>query len=340
MRGRVIRTGIIGYGYWGPNLARNVVECEGASLSTICDLKEDRLAVARRRHPGIHTTTRARDVFKDPTIDAIMIATPVSTHFKLAQGALVAGKHLWVEKPLTTSWKEAERLVHLQERTKRVCMVDHVLLFTGAVRSIKQFMQAGKLGKVFYFDAVRVNLGLFQHDVNVIWDLASHDVAVMDYLLDKRPTWVTATGACHAGNGMENIAYITLHFREDTIAHFQANWLAPVKVRQVLIGGSKRMIILNDLDPNEKVRVYDRGVHFRQRGNHRHQKHFVEYRMGDMYAPKIDHTEALTRACEHFFTCIRTRRRPIADFRSGSRVVRILEAAERSLDSRGKLVRI
>jgi len=326
-----IKIGVIGCGYWGPNLIRNFVEAEGCAVVSVCDLNLARLAAMKARYPTIEPSTDYREVIDDPAVDAVVIATPVSTHHALAREALLAGKHVWVEKPMTLTSAEAEELIDLAACKNATLMVDHTFVYTGAVQKMKELVASGDLGHIYYYDSVRVNLGLFQHDVNVVWDLAPHDISIMTYLLDAAPLGVSAVGACHVGNGAENIAYVTIHFPDNLIAHFHDNWLAPVKVRQTLIGGSRKMILYDDLEPSEKVKVYDRGVKVGENSGEKRYQTLVAYRTGDMYAPHLDHTEALRFATSHFLECIATGRCPITNGEAGLQTIRILEAADRCL---------
>jgi predicted dehydrogenase len=334
---------VIGCGYWGPNLLRNLAENQNADLRYICDLDPERLAAMGRRYPAAQITTDYRKLIGDSALDAIVIATPVGTHARFAAEALVAGKHVLVEKPLTASVAEAEHLTELADRNERVLMVDHTFVFTGAVRKIKEILDGGDLGDLLYFDATRINLGLFQDDINVVWDLAPHDFSIMDFLLGAPPDTVSATGSCHIKQGIENIAYVMLRFPNNLIAHFHFNWLSPVKIRHTLIAGSRKMIVYDDIEPTEKVRVYDRGVTTRQETHLDREDAYrtlVSYRTGDVWVPKLDSTEALHYVCGEFLSAIQERRRPLTDGLAGLRVVRLLEAAQRSLDQGGAAVRI
>ena len=326
---------VVGCGYWGPNLVRNFFETPGCRMLAVCDQSGPRLRTMEARHPSLRTCTSFDDVLKDDRIDAVAIATPVHTHAALAKQALLAGKHVLVEKPLTTSVMDAEELVRLAERERRVLMVDHTFVYTGAVRRMKQLIDTGEIGELYYYDSVRVNLGLVQHDVNVIWDLAAHDLAIMDYLLPRRPTQVSASGVTHLPGGMADVAYLTLRFEDNLIAHFHVNWLSPVKVRQVLVGGDRRMILYDDLEPTEKIKVYDRGVHWNGGADEARREALVAYRLGDMHAPMLNQTEALRTECEHFIDSVRSGSTPITDGHAGLRTVRVLAAAERSLKNGG-----
>jgi len=333
----MIRVGIIGLGYWGPNLLRNFSGTDGAQLVAACDRQAERLAPIARRHPTVRMTTNAEDVLADASVDAVAIATPVSTHFELAMAALQVGKHVLVEKPLAASSEQARRLADEADRRRLTLMVDHTFVYTGAVKRIAQMVASGEVGDIYYYDSVRVNLGLFQHDVNVVWDLAVHDLAILDHVLSARPRAVSATGMTHVGSGPENIAYLTLFFDDRLIAHVHVNWLAPVKIRRTLIGGSQRMIVYDDLEPSEKIKVYDKGITVNSDPQSVYQM-LVGYRAGDMWAPHLDATEALATEAAHFVACVRDGTAPITDAQSGIRVVRIIEAACESMAQRGRLV--
>jgi len=335
----MINVGVLGYGYWGPNLVRNFNEVADARVLKVCDARTDRLGLVGQRYPAIETTANYRDLIADPKIDAILIATPVSTHFQFALEALQASKHVLVEKPIASSSEEAVRLIDEADRRHCVLMVDHTFVYTSAVRRIQELIASKALGHINYYDSVRVNLGLFQHDINVIWDLAVHDLAIMDYVLGATPYAVAATGMSHIPGQPENIAYLTLLFEENLIAHINVNWLAPLKVRRTLIGGSRRMIVYDDLEPSEKVKVYDKGITV---GNNAESlyKLFVGYRTGDMWAPQLEMTEALKTEALHFVRCIEDRVPVTTDGEAGLRVVRILEAATQSLLERGRLVEL
>jgi predicted dehydrogenase len=337
----MIRAGVVGYGYWGPNLVRNLAEAPDCQVAAICDCNQERLAVARRRVPGAATTTRWEDLVQDPRIDAVAVATPVSTHFEIAMEALRAGKHVLLEKPMAATADQAMRLIDEAERRRLTLMVDHTFVFTGAVRKIRETIEAGGLGEIYYYDSVRVNLGLFRSDVNVIWDLAAHDFSIVDYLLAQRPCAISATGMIHVSGGVENIAWVTAFFQSPLIVHLGLNWLAPVKVRQTLIGGSEKMIVYDDLEPSEKVKIYHKGITVDSGVSPESLYGLrIGYRTGDMWAPKLDTTEALRTATLHFLECIETGRKPITGGCAGLRVVRLLEAATHSLRHRGLLVEL
>ena len=335
----MIRVGVIGYGYWGPNLVRNFMEAPGTTVVSVCDLRAERLAPLKLRYPTIRTVSDTRDLLNDPLIDAIVIATPVSSHFELAMAALRADKHVLVEKPLAADSEQALQLIEEAARRQRILMVDHTFVYTGAVRKIRELITSNALGDIYYYDAVRVNLGLFQHDVNVIWDLAIHDLSIMDYVLPQKATAVSATGISHIPGQPENVAYMTLFFENPQIAHVHVNWLTPVKVRHTLIGGSEKMILYDDLEPSEKVKIYDKGVTISQSPEAVYEM-LVSYRSGDMWAPRLDATEALQTEALHFIDCIENNKRPETDGEAGLRLVRTVEAAEKSLRAKGRLVEI
>jgi len=335
----MVGIGVIGYGYWGPNLVRNFSEAPGAKLVGISDVRPERLTHAAGRYPAAETFQRCDELLANPSIDAIAIATPASTHFELALAALKAGKHVLVEKPLAYTSTQAAELIEEADRRNLILMVDHTFVYTGAVRKIRELVADGALGNIYYYDAVRVNLGLFQHDVNVIWDLAVHDLSILDFVLGEYPLALSATAMNHIAGQPENIAYITLYFAESKIAHLHVNWLAPVKVRRTLIGGSERMIVYDDIEPSEKVKVYDKGVAISPPREEVYQL-LVSYRSGDMWAPKLDQTEGLQTEVRHFLDCIEHQKRPQTDGNTGLRIVRLLEAAEESMRSRGKLIEL
>jgi len=335
----MVRVGVIGYGYWGPNLVRNFSEVPDCQIVAVCDTRPDRRALVEARYPSIRTTPDHREVLSDPTIDAVLIATPVHTHFPLALEALGNDKHVWVEKPLTSTSAEAMRLIDEADKRERVLHVDHTFVYTGAVRKIHELVAKEALGRIYYYDSVRVNLGLFQSDVNVVWDLAVHDLSIMDYVLPVQPCAVSATGAGHVKGKPENIAYLTLFFEDSTIGHIHVNWLAPVKVRRTLIGGSSKMIVYDDLEASEKVKVYDKGLTLGDQDDARYQM-LVGYRSGDMWAPHFELTEALQTEAVHFLDCIKQQRRSLTDGEAGLRIVRILEAATHSMLHRGQVIEL
>jgi predicted dehydrogenase len=331
--------GVIGYGYWGPNLARAVVEVDAVALRAVADFSTAALERAGRRHPSARLLTDWRDIIADPAIDAVIVATPVSTHFEIALAALKAGKHVLVEKPMTDSVFKASLLVEEAARRSLILMVDHTFIYTGAVRTIHDLIEAGRIGDVYYYDSIRVNLGLFQRDVNVIWDLAAHDIAILDFLVKAKPVAISASAAAFLPDSPENMAHLSVYFDNGALAHLNVNWMAPVKVRQTLIGGSQRMIIYDDMQNSEKVKVYDRGV-YRAEGPDSLREKLVSYRMGEMSAPAISPKEALITEIEQFFESIETAIRPPSDGESGLRVVGMLAAASRSTALRGQPVEL
>jgi len=335
----VIRVGVIGYGYWGPNLVRNFIEAPGTTVRAVADTRDDRRSLAQSRHLGVEVTADHRDLLRNREIDAIAISTPVSTHFPLAMEALKAGKHVLVEKPMTTSSEDAMRLIDEADRRNLVLMVDHTFVYTGAVRKIRELIEGGSIGDLYYYDSTRVNLGLFQHDVDVIWDLAVHDLSIMEFLLPEAPMSVSATGIGHVNGATENIAYVTAFYESSLIAHVSVNWLSPVKIRRTLIGGSKQMVVYDDIENSEKVKVFDKGITVKN-GPESLYKLLVSYRSGDMYAPRIEITEALQVEARHFADCIENGTTPITDGMSGLRVVSVLEAATRSMKERGRCIQL
>jgi predicted dehydrogenase len=337
--GDVIRVGVIGYGYWGPNLVRNFSETPGVEVRVVSDIRPERLGLAASRHPAVRRVEKAAELIDDTTIDAVAIATPVHTHFDLALRALRAGKHVLVEKPLTATADEGRRLIEEAAKGRLVLMVDHTFVYTGAVRRIRELIQDGSLGQILYYDSVRVNLGLFQHDVSVLWDLAVHDLAILDYLLGDRPEAVSATGISHLPGQPENVAYLTLFFDDRRVAHVHVNWLAPVKIRRTLIGGSQKMVVYDDLEPSEKVKVYDKGVTVGPQPDGIYQI-LIGYRTGDMWAPHLPTTEALRVEAAEFVQSIEIGKAPTTDGTAGLRVVELLEAATRSMADRGRPVEL
>ncbi len=331
----MIRFGVIGYGYWGPNIVRNLRGLDSAKLVAICDRSSASLRRAKEAYPDVHVTSDASELITSPDIDAIAVITPVWTHFGLAKAALENGKHVFVEKPFTSNIEQAIQLIELSERKNLKIMVDHTFLFTGAVAKIRDLVQNGTLGKIYYYDSTRVNLGLFQHDVNVLWDLAPHDLSIVDHLIGEEPEVVVATGSAHL-NGLIDVAYLTVYYPQNVIAHFNVNWLSPVKVRMTLIGGEKKMVVWNDLEADEKIKIYDRGVNLTSREGV--YDLLVSYRSGDMWSPKVESTEALKKELAYFVECIEASKTPINDGAAGLRVVRILEAAEQSLSKKGEAV--
>ncbi len=335
----MIRMGVIGYGYWGPNLVRNFAEAPGMSVAGVADLDPKKLEIVHKRFPGIQTTTKFQDLLENKHIDAIAIATPVKSHFELGMAALKAGKHVWLEKPLTETSEQARKLVNEAEKRKLVLIVDHTFIYTGAVQKMAELIKSGELGQILYYDSTRINLGLFQRDANVIADLAVHDFSILDYLLGEQPVAVSAVGANHFPHVPENLAYITLFYESGMIAHVNASWLAPVKLRQILIGGNKKMIIYDDLEPSEKIKVYDKGVSFTDDPQKIYEMR-IGYRTGDMWAPQLDTSEALRVEGEHFVDCIVNGKTPLTNGSLGLRVVKLIEAATRSMNEYGRSVEV
>ncbi len=331
-----MRIGVIGYGYWGPNIVRNFHTLDNTEVILVADRNPNCEMRLKKTFPSIGFTTNENDVLTSPNIDVVAVVTPVWTHHELAKKALENGKHVFVEKPFTYSVAQAEELIELADRKNLKIMVDHTFLFTGAVRKIKDLVDKRELGDLYYYDALRVNLGLFQHDVNVIWDLAPHDLSIMDYVIADKPEAVVATGEKHL-NGVEDVAFITVYFPKRVIAHVNVNWLSPVKVRTTLIGGEKKMLVWNDLEVDEKIRIYDKGVSMSTNPANLHQL-LVSYRSGDMWAPQVEQVEALRAETSYFVKCIEENKNPFNDGAAGLRVVRILEAANRSIRSRGEAV--
>ena len=332
-----MKIGVVGFGYWGPNLVRNFQATPSVEGVVCFDASDKRIAIAKQKFPSLEVAKTYEELLARTDVAAVAIATPVSTHYPLAMQALKAGKHVLLEKPMTESAAHGKELVATAEANKLVLMVDHTFLYTGAVRKIKELVDDGRLGEIMYFDSVRVNLGLFQHDTNVVWDLAPHDLSIMDYIVGQEPLAVSAIGAKHFSD-KEDIAYITVRYANQLLAHFHVNWMSPVKVRKILIGGSKLMVVYYDMEPSEKIRVYDKGVDIKERESI--YKVLVQYRTGDMWAPKVDVNEALALMAGDFVESIKTGRRPTADGRSGLKVVKILEAAQESLKQNSALIQI
>jgi predicted dehydrogenase len=333
----VVRVGVIGYGYWGPNIVRNLNALDTAQVEMVCDRSTAALARARKAHPNARTVSDAAEILTSSQIDAVAVITPVWAHYELAKRALENGKHVFVEKPFTASSAQAAELIEIAERKNLIIMVDHTFLFTGSVRKIRELTESGALGDLYYYDSLRVNLGLFQHDISVIWDLAPHDLAIMDYIIKTDPEAIVATGEKHL-NGVEDVAFLTLYFPQNVIAHINVNWLSPVKIRTTLIGGKKKMLVWNDLVADEKIRVYDKGVQIASGEGLRDL--LVSYRTGDMWAPQVEQLEALHVELSYFADCVLNNRKPFNDGHAGLRIVRMLEAAEGSIRGRGALVRL
>ena len=333
----MIRIGVIGYGYWGPNIVRNLQKLDSTRTEMICDRSPAAQARARKAYPSVRIVSDANEILRSPDIDAVAVITPVWTHHELTKAALENGKHVFIEKPFTSNSAQAQELIELAARKNLTIMVDHTFLFTGAVRKIRELTESGILGDLYYYDSLRVNLGLFQHDVSVIWDLAPHDLAIMDYIIKGDPEAIVATGEKHL-NGVEDVAYMTIYFPRNVIAHINVNWLSPVKIRTTLIGGQKKMVVWNDLVADEKIRVYDKGVQITSGEGIRDL--LVSYRTGDMWAPQVEQLEALHVELDYFADCVMKSKTPFNDGHAGLRVVRMLEAAEASIQKRGEFVRV
>src|SRR3954452_23017356 len=331
--------GVVGFGYWGPNLVRNFANSESSRVVGVSDLDPAKLALSKRLYPSVVTSTDFQDLLKDRAIDAVAIATPVHSHYDLAMATLRAGKHVLVEKPLAPTSEQARRLIDEADRRNLVLMVDHTFLYTPAVQKIRQLLLDGALGEIYYYDSIRSSLGLFQTDVNVTWDLAVHDISIIRYILDEEPIAVSATGSSHVVGAPENMAHITLFFRSSCVAHVSVNWLSPIKVRQTFIGGSRKMIVYDDVEPTEKIKIYDKGITLNGSPEKAHQLR-IGYRAGDMWAPHIPAKEALQTEVEHFVDCLRNGKRSISSGLSGLRVVEILEAASQSIRAQGKPIRL
>ncbi len=327
----MIRFGLIGYGYWGPNLLRNFQASSAFDVAAVADARADRLKNAAHVSPSAQLVSSGEAILEDDSIEAVAIATPVATHFPLARQALAAGKHVLVEKPLCATVEEGETLIELAEEKGRTLMVDHTFLFTGAVQSLRDLYRSGEIGEVSYYDSMRVNLGLFQPDVNVIWDLAPHDLSIMDFILDEEPMEIDVSGYCHVNEGIPDIAYLTLHFPSDMVAHFNLSWMSPVKVRRTAIGGSKKMVVWDDLNREEKIKIYNSGIEYQPEDERR--TIIPQYRIGDIFAPRVSNREALAGIVDHFAGVIGGSQEPIMDGARGLRVVRILEESQKLLEA-------
>lgn len=331
----MVRVAVVGYGYWGPNLVRNFFETPGTTLAAVCEANSDRLAMVTKRFPGVRTVTQYEEILADKDIDAVAIATPVSTHHGMARAALNAGKHVLVEKPLTGNVPDAEDLVAAAAAKKLTLMVDHIFVYSPAVKLMKEIVDSGQLGDLLFVDSVRINLGLFQKDVNVVWDLAPHDLSIIDYVVGRMPRSVATFGAGHADDKIEDVAYLNLDFGDKLIANFHVNWLSPVKIRYTILGGSKKSLVYNDLDPIEKVKIYDSGITVDSDDLEGRRNLLISYRTGDVWCPRIPGTEPLRNMTTHFVDCIQKGTTPITDGQAGLRLVRILDAAQRSIKAQG-----
>ena len=335
----MFKIGLIGYGYWGPNLARNFNQNPNMHLGTICDSSEKRLELATRFYPQAETGRDTDEIFKNNEIDAVAIATPVSTHYAMAKKALLAGKHVWLEKPMTETVEQAKELIELAGTVNKVLFVDHTFVYTGAVRKIKELIAGNELGDIVYFDSTRINLGLFQQDIDVIWDLAPHDLSIMDYLIPLKKLSVSATGLNYKGNGLNPKSALTINMEHNVVAQINVSWLSPVKIRQMLIGGNRKMVLYDDTHPDEKVKVYDKGVHIYETKEELYRLN-VQYRVGDMYVPKLENHEALAVETQHFSDCVINGEKPLTGGEAGLEVVKILAASNKSLKLKGTPVEI
>lgn len=329
----MLNCAILGFGYWGPNLVRNFNAVSECKVKYVCDFRDERLALVNKQYPNIITTKDFDAVLNDSEIDAVIIATPVFTHFELAKKALLKGKNVLIEKPMTSTSKEALELYEISLKVNKLLMVDHTFLYTGAVQKMKQLIDSETIGNVKYFDSTRINLGLFQPDINVLWDLAPHDISILNYLIKETPYSVNATGVSHTNNGIENIAYLTVNYKSGFIAHFNCSWTSPVKLRTMLIGGDKKMVLFNDLEPTEKIKVYDTGYNYKSDEEKR--RILVDYRAGDVNIPMVDSKEALFGMASDFINSIKNNTKPVSDFESGLSVIKILEASQLSIKQNG-----
>jgi predicted dehydrogenase len=330
----MINVGVIGHGYWGPNLVRNLVANPATRVSMVCDRDPDRLTKVASLYPTIRLTASAEELIRDPEVDAVVIATPVDSHFPLALSALEAGKHVLVEKPIASTTDQARKLIDEAGKRELVLAVDHTFVYTGAVRKMRELVRAEAFGPVRYYDSTRVNLGLFQHDVNVLWDLAVHDLSIMRYVLDRSPVEVSATGHSHLAGQPEYAAFLSLFFSDGMIAHVNVNWLSPVKIRRTLVGGDRQMIVYDDLETSEKIKLYDKGITVHETPEQVHRL-LISYRTGDLWSPKVADAEALAVEVDHFAACVRGEEKPVTGGEAGLEVVRILEAADESMRNRG-----
>ena len=325
--------GIIGFGYWGPNLVRNFASQKNCKVIAVADGRKERLEKVEQLYPNVQVVLDADDLILNESIDAVIIATPVFTHFPLAKKALLNGKHVLLEKPMASSVAECEELIALAKEKNLTIMVDHTFLYTGAVEKMKELIDADTVGKVKYIDSTRINLGLFQPDVNVLWDLAPHDLSILSYLHNEKPYSVNATGVCHTGNGIENIAFLTVNYASGFVAHFNCSWSSPVKVRMMMVGGDKKMIVFNDLEPTEKIKVYDTAYELKT--DEDKNRILVDYRVGDIFLPKVANKEALASVANDFIESITNNTQPRSSAAIGLDIVKILEASEKSIKNKG-----
>ena len=328
-----IKVAVIGYGYWGPNIVRNFSKNSDCIVNTIVDSDQSKLVLAKNDYPNIITTHNIQQVLDDPSIDCIAICTPVHTHYDLVKLALESKKHVLVEKPLTNSYKTSKNLIQLAQKVNRILIVDNTYLYTPAVQKISKLLKSNSFGKIQYIDSTRINLGKFQNDINVLWDLATHDISICLYLIDEVPISVQAIGKSHIKNGLEDISYLTLHFKSNMIAHFNCSWISPVKIRHMLIGGTKQMIVFNDLESTEKLKIYN--------SSNQKKSHAVltDYRIGDIFIPKLEMTEGLSNLVSDFVSAIKTNKKPISSNDLSLTIVKILECAQKSIKNNGKLIK-
>ncbi|MBA2249350.1 MAG: Gfo/Idh/MocA family oxidoreductase [Chitinophagaceae bacterium] len=334
----MIQVGIIGYGYWGPNLVRNFFIQKDCTIKAVADARQNRLDILKQSYPSINAVHDAEAIINDPEIDAVIIATPVYSHFELAQKALLNGKHVLLEKPMASSLAECEKLIELSLQKNLVLMVDHTFLYTGAVEKIKEIIDDNTLGKIQYLDSTRINLGLFQPDINVLWDLAPHDLSILRYLYDATPYSINATGVSHTHNGIENIAFMTINYESGFIAHLNCSWSSPVKVRMMMIGGDKKMIIYNDVEPTEKIKIYDTA--YQITSDEDKKQILVDYRVGDIFVPKVSNKEALASVAYDFISGITQHTFPRSSYIIGMDIVKMLEASEQSIKNNGIEVKL
>ena len=335
----MVNVGVIGFGYWGPNLARNFMINPDTHLKTICDREPIRLEKSKALYPSVEVVSSSEALINNLDIDAVAIATPLASHYELAMAALKAGKHVFLEKPITATSEQASQLIEEAERQKKVLLLDHTFVYTGAVRKMKEIVLKPSFGQIQYYDSARVNLGLFQHDVNVLWDLAVHDLTIMDFILDSDPVAVSATGCSHVKGQPENMGFLTIFYSSDLIAHINVNWLSPVKIRRTLVGGSNQMIVYDDVEKSEKLKIYDTGITITETPADIH-KLRISYRTGDLWSPKVEDSEALQVEVKHFVACINGQEKPLTSGEDSLKIVRILEAADTSLKERGAPVEL
>jgi len=333
-----IKVAVIGFGYWGPNIVRNFNSQLNCDVEYVVDSSDERLAIVNKDYPSTKTTRNLDDVIFNSNIDAVVIATPVYTHYDIAKKALCSGKHVLIEKPMTSSVKEADELIDLSIKLNKVLMVDHTFLYTGAVQKISSIIKNDFIGKVQYIDSTRINLGLFQPDVNVLWDLAPHDISIVNHIVDDKPYSVQSVGVSHTNNDIENIGYLTLNYSSNMISHFHCSWTSPVKIRKFLIGGERKMISWDDMEPTEKIKVYD--TSYSHSSDEEKREILVDYRVGDIFVPKVPNKEALSELAKDFLSSISDGTDPISNYISGINVIKVLEASQMSIKNGGKEVKV